>query len=597
MTSKVPTGRMIWDLTVYRPLLYILDSIFWILFLASPFLPGLVIREFFDTLTANSRLGWDAWAVLALLGGLGVARCVNLLLARLTKTQMRFVISGLVRRNVLALTFARPGAEPIQVGDEAVASGELVSYLRDDGQHLEDQMAWNSEIVGEGLFAIGSLTVLFSINAQITLFVFIPLLVMVGVMQWVSNRIRTLRRAGRKATEKVTGAISEMFNAVQAIQVAGKEESVLRHFRELSQTRRTAMVGDELFTAMLQAFFSNIVTLGTGLILLLFALRPDTGMTVGDFALFVYSLGQVGEFLGFFGVFMATLRQSDVALERLASLFPKLSPRVITAPTQTYFNDIRWRPAPLPPIPQPTPQPPLETLELKNLTYRYPQTGRGIEGLSFRVQRGQVVVITGRVGSGKSTLLRAIQGLLPLQTGDIYWNGERVADPSAFFVPPRTAYTPQIPTFFSDTLHANLLLGLERSEDELHRAIHAAVFDEDLAGMEGGLDTLVGVKGMRLSGGQLQRAAATRMLVRQPSLLIFDDLSSALDVVTEQKLWQRLFADGQQPTCLVVSHRRAVLRRADHLIVLKEGRLEDEGTLEEVLARNEELQHLWEGEG
>ena len=244
MTPKVPTWRMIWDLTRYRPLLYILDSIFWILFLASPFLPGLVIREFFDTLTGNSRLGWNAWAVLALLAGLGVARCINLLLARVTKTQMRFIVSGLVRRNVLSLTFAQPGAEPLRAGNETVSSGELVSYLRDDGEHLENQLAWNSEIVGEGLFAIGSLTILFSINARITLFVFVPLLIIVAIMQWVSNRIRTLRRAGRKATEKVTGAINEMFNAVQAIQVAGKEATVLHHFRELSQTRRHAMVGD-----------------------------------------------------------------------------------------------------------------------------------------------------------------------------------------------------------------------------------------------------------------------------------------------------------------------------------------------------------------
>jgi ATP-binding cassette subfamily B protein len=596
MTPKIPTGRMLWDLVRYRPLLYLLDSILWILFLASPFLPGLVIREFFDTLTGNSRLGWDAWAVLALLGGLGVARCVNLFLARITKTQMRFVVSGLVRRNVLTQTFAKPGAEALRVGGETVSSGELVSYLRDDGEQLENQLAWNSEIIGEGLFAIGSLIVLFSINARITLFVFVPLLVLVAFMQWVWNRIRTLRRAGRKATEKVTGAISEMFNAVQAIQVAGKEATVLQHFRDLSHTRRDAMVGDELFTAMLQAFFANIVTLGTGLILLLFALRPDSQMTVGDFALFVYSLGQVGEFLGFAGVFMATVRQSDVAFERLASLFPSLSPRVITAPTETYFNDMRGKSAPLPPIPQPEPQAPLETLTVKNLTYHYPQTGRGVEGVSFTIQRGQVVVVTGRVGSGKTTLLRVLQGLLPLQAGEIYWNGERVEDPATFLAPPRTAYTPQIPTFFSDTLHNNLLLGLEATEDDITRAIHTAVFDEDLKGMEGGLDTMVGVKGMRLSGGQLQRAAATRMLVRQPDLLIFDDLSSALDVVTEQKLWQRLFAEGRQPTCLVVSHRPAVLRRADYLLVLKDGRLEDEGTPEEVLQRNEEVHQLWEGE-
>jgi ATP-binding cassette, subfamily B, bacterial len=598
MSAKVPSGRMVLDLLRYRPLLYILDSIFWITFLASPFLPGLVIREFFDTLTGDARLGWNAWAVLALLGGLGAARCVNLFLARFTKTQLRFVVSGLVRRNVLGLTFARPGAEPLRAEGESVSPGELVSYLRDDGEHLENHVAWLSEIVGEGLFAIGSLTILFSINARITIFVFIPLLVMVGFMQWVWNRIRTLRRAGRKATEKVTGAINEMFNAVQAIQVAGKEASVLQHFRELSHTRRTTMVGDEVFTAMLQAFFSNVVTLGTGLILLFFALQPDGQMTVGDFAIFIYSLGQVGEFLGFFGVFMATVRQTDVAFERLAGLFPTLSPRVITAPNPTYFNDIRWQPPTLPPIPQPVrpAESALETLTLQNLTYRYPQTGRGIENISFMIKRGQVVVITGRVGSGKTTLLRLVQGLLPLQSGDIYWNGKRVDDPAAFFMPPHAAYTPQIPTFFSETLQNNLLLGLEASETQLQQAIHTAVFDEDLAGMEGKLDTIVGVKGMRLSGGQLQRAAATRMLVRQPDLLIFDDLSSALDVVTEQKLWQRLFAEGRQPTCLVVSHRRAVLRRADHLIVLKEGRLDDEGMLNELLQRNEELQHLWEGD-
>jgi ATP-binding cassette subfamily B protein len=117
----------------YQGWAYVGDAFLWILFGASPLLPGLIIREFFDALTGDARLQWSPWALLALVGGVGLARCVNLLLARVTKTQQRFMVSGLLRRNVLALTFAKPGAEALHSGTENVSPGELVSYLRDDG--------------------------------------------------------------------------------------------------------------------------------------------------------------------------------------------------------------------------------------------------------------------------------------------------------------------------------------------------------------------------------------------------------------------------------------------------------------------------------
>jgi ATP-binding cassette, subfamily B, bacterial len=100
---------------------------------------------------------------------------------------------------------------------------------------------------------------------------------------------------------------------------------------------------------------------------------------------------------------------------------------------------------------------------------------------------------------------------------------------------------------------------------------------------------------VRLSSGQIQRTAAARMFARDPELYIFDDLSSALDVNTEKMLWQRLFAQ-RQATCLVVSHRRLALRRADQIIVLKDGRVEDCGTLDELLERSQEMQRLWAGD-
>jgi ATP-binding cassette subfamily B protein len=237
----------------------------------------------------------------------------------------------------------------------------------------------------------------------------------------------------------------------------------------------------------------------------------------------------------------------------------------------------------------------LEMLEATGLTYRHPDSARGVEGIDLRLARNSFTVVTGRVGSGKTTLLRVLLGLLPRDAGEVRWNGELVDDPATFFTPPRSAYTAQVPLLFSETLKDNILMGLSEEKVDLQVAIRMAVLEEDVEELASGLETVIGPKGVKLSGGQAQRTAAARMLARDPELLVLDDLSSALDVETERALWERLFEHGRA-TCLVVSHRRAALRRADHIIVLKDGRVEAEGCLNELLETCEEMQRLWRGD-
>lgn len=563
--------RLSWRVAWNKPKQMILGTLLFWLFFAMPALIGFLIAETFDALAGISpedgsgagRVYWLAASIF----GTEMIRLVTLFYAAVEYTKAWELQQSLLRSNMLRAQIA---SGTVEAGQPVASAGEAITHFRDDPRDVAELIDSWVDVSGGLLFTVIAVAVLGAVSPVATLVILVPLASVAVVTKVLDVKIKAYRTADRAATAAFTGLLGDVMASATTVKVNATVEPALAKLQGLADRRRHTAVRDRVLEDGLLAFSTGSGDLALGLVLLVSVSAIRSGqLGLANLALFVTYLTYLNFLPRMLGRMISRHKQSEVAFGNMRQLVGQRDanrtathrPLPIDTPSVTRARaEVGTRR-------------PLEVLEVEGLGATY-EGGGGISGVSFVLPRGSFTVIAGPVGSGKSTLLRVLLGLewnAKLE-GSVRWNGEEVADRAAFFVPPNSAFLPQVPQLLSDTLHANVALGdREVGAEEMAKAIRLSALQSDVAEMSEGAETLVGPRGLRLSGGQRQRVAAARALVRMPELLVLDDVSSALDVETELELWRNL--SEADITVLAVSHRKVAADLADQVLTFQNGHL------------------------
>ena len=447
-------------------------------------------------------------------------------------------------------------------------SGTLVSRVMIDVEGVRNLVGTGLvQLIGGSISALISLFILIKINAQMTLFVLLPVAIFALIALKAFGYIRPIFRVRGKINAEVTGRLTETLNGIRVIKGFNAEPQELKVFQkgvdELFQNVKKSLTATAFITSsstfLLGLASAGIMGMGGYFIM-------NGSMTYGEFVSFTL-------FLGFM---IAPIVQMSNIGSQLTEAFAGLdrTQELMNLPEE---NDLKIRKVVLKKIEG--------NVSFKNISFSYDDKTRVLHDISFEAPKGSVTALVGSSGSGKSTIAGLASAFLNPSSGQILIDGEDLSKVDLRSYRNQLGVVLQDDFLYEGTIRENILFPRPNAtEEELQQAIIGAYVNEFTDRFEKGIDTLIGERGVKLSGGQRQRISIARALLARPKIVILDEATSNLDTQSEAFIQKSLGLLMQNRTTFVIAHRLSTIQKADQILVIEDGDIVERGKHEELIA-------------